>query len=397
MQVLYLFQDSNSTDGDVNRTLKYNETVQNTTTACITCRDGFFKANNTCLPQCDKFKDNSNDALQVSEEVLAGIGICICWIILILSIKNHKRMFNFPSVFMLFMVTDYFIAALIVIIAAVDRTNLLCSSTSLIESYNNPSVFCVVSGAIYQYTLLNMTLWWFFHVSVFLYKVLFPLHAKQIEKLGRQKYIMAALIFLGFLLPLPGIVISLSTEEYEYRLVQFPPSVCSPYGEIKFYFTILVINVLVEIGVCFLIIIFWVLHKHKCLYLKLSAVETKTVVVFCSFIIFAVYNIIYLSVRKAHTEKLINGLRSYFECEAFGYTSGKCDREMFEQYTNPYARAMVYLLMSLIPLSVLIYVINWRSLKDSLSKICIFKTRTKYNLSSSKTSSKLSFKLSFAD
>ena len=231
---------------------------------------------------------------------------------------------------------------------------------------------------------------------------------------------------------MPGIVISLSTEEYEYRLVRFPPSVCNPYGEIKFYFTILVINVLVEIGVCFLIIIFWVLHKvskyaywfncltsnfttnydslnrhsffililslqHKCLYLKLSAVETKTVVVFCSFIIFAVYNIIYLSVRKAHTEKLINGLRSYFECEAFGYTPGKCDREMFEQYTNPYARAMVYLLMSLIPLSVLIYVINWRSLKDSLSKICIFKTRTKYNLSSSKTSSKLSFKLSFAD
>ena len=89
MQVLYLFQDSNSTDSDVNI---YNETMQNTTTAYITCRDGFFKANNTCLPQCDKFKDNSNDALQISEEVLAGIGISICWIILILSIKNHKRM-----------------------------------------------------------------------------------------------------------------------------------------------------------------------------------------------------------------------------------------------------------------------------------------------------------------
>ena len=92
MQVRYLFQDSNSTDGDANKTLKCNETMQNTTTADITCRDGFLKTNKTCLPQCDKFKDNSNDALQVSEEVLAGIGICICWIILILSIKNHKRM-----------------------------------------------------------------------------------------------------------------------------------------------------------------------------------------------------------------------------------------------------------------------------------------------------------------
>ena len=38
--------------------------------------------------------------------------------------------------------------AILVIIISIDRNGLLCSSTSLIDSLNNPTPFCTLSGLI---------------------------------------------------------------------------------------------------------------------------------------------------------------------------------------------------------------------------------------------------------
>ena len=74
---------------------------------------------------------------------------------------------KFPSILLLFFVVDVFIAgklkysqlintqpwhvnflptAMLVLIAAVDRNTLLCSSINLIEAINSPTVFCSISG-----------------------------------------------------------------------------------------------------------------------------------------------------------------------------------------------------------------------------------------------------------
>ena len=59
------------------------------------------------------------------------------------------------------------------------------------------SFVIIFTGAIFHYVIVNMTLWWFFHVSIFLYKVVAPFHAKRTQILGRQKYIFAVTVLLG--------------------------------------------------------------------------------------------------------------------------------------------------------------------------------------------------------
>ena len=96
------------------------------------------------------------------------------------------------------------------IITAIDRYGLYCSSVSLLETLENPTPFCKFSGknlttyknfiftvgVVFHYTFINMALWWFFHVAIFFHKVLFPFQANRFEKLGRNKYIFATVTFL---------------------------------------------------------------------------------------------------------------------------------------------------------------------------------------------------------
>ncbi len=62
----------------------------------------------------------------------------------------------------------------------------------------------------------------------------------------------------GITAPLPAVIVTLTTDGYQ--LIRFPPSICSPGGDIFFYSVTIVIDVLLAIGVCFLITIFWIIH-----------------------------------------------------------------------------------------------------------------------------------------
>ena len=105
----------------------------------------------------------------------------------------------------------------IVILQTSDRDGLYCSSVSLLETLNNPTPFCQYGGksrssyiteceiyacplfflkigALFHYSLMNIILWWLFHVAIFFHKVMFPFQADRIEKLGQNKYILAIVI-----------------------------------------------------------------------------------------------------------------------------------------------------------------------------------------------------------
>ena len=42
-----------------------------------------------------------------------------------------------------------------------------------------------------------MVAWWFFHLSLFLYQMMFPFHAKRAKHTGKINYSFAVLVLLG--------------------------------------------------------------------------------------------------------------------------------------------------------------------------------------------------------
>lgn len=52
-------------------------------------------------------------------------------------------------------------------------------------------------GAVVHYCLVNVSLWWFFHVVALFCKVLFPVRARQWEKQKKNKYFHLAALIIG--------------------------------------------------------------------------------------------------------------------------------------------------------------------------------------------------------
>ncbi len=64
-------------------------------TSAITCKDEFYELNDTCLPRCDKFKQQSNNISLWMEIVTAWtgfFGFIMSVVVLILSIIRYKSM-----------------------------------------------------------------------------------------------------------------------------------------------------------------------------------------------------------------------------------------------------------------------------------------------------------------
>uniref|UniRef100_A0A1X7UE38 Uncharacterized protein n=1 Tax=Amphimedon queenslandica TaxID=400682 RepID=A0A1X7UE38_AMPQE len=225
--------------------------------------------------------------------VATSIALTFCIIAIIVAVKEYKILLviiqsitshniislyhyrlAYPSILVLFQVIDVTVLVIVLIITAIDRYGLYCSSVSLLETLKNPTPFCKFSGVIIHYTYVNMALWWFFHVAIFFHKVLFPFQANRFEKLGRNKYIFATVTIL------------------------------------------------------------W--HESS---------------------------------TDATSDKFEAALEEYFECEAFGHIPGKCDRGTIEKIRRPYFSAIAYILMSLIPLSILNFILKWSSVKSARNKV----------------------------
>ncbi|XP_019862074.1 PREDICTED: uncharacterized protein LOC109590618, partial [Amphimedon queenslandica] len=136
------------------------------------------------------------------------------------------------------------VLVIVLIITAIDRYGLYCSSVSLLETLNNPTPFCKFSGVVFHYVIVNMALWWFFHVAMFFHKVFFPFQANRFEKLGREKYIFATVTILSLLLPLPAVIVCLSVDKFKYNVHRFPTTLCISDGDMWFYSTTLPMDIL---------------------------------------------------------------------------------------------------------------------------------------------------------
>ena len=97
----------------------------------------------------------------------------------------------------------------IFVVVSLSDQSVFCSSKNLNTSLYHPTTYCTVTGitiscsyyilflvgVVFHYFLINMSLWWFFHVLSLFYKVMFPITAKRFEK--KQKYIHLLLLVVG--------------------------------------------------------------------------------------------------------------------------------------------------------------------------------------------------------
>ena len=73
----------------------------------------------------------------------------------------------------------------------------------------------------------------------------------------------------------------------------------------------------------------------------------------------------------AQRESFREAVTSYFLCEAVGYIPGKCSREALEQFTHPLLNITLDALAFFSPFSFLLFVINFRILKEQVEKLLL--------------------------
>ena len=115
-------------------------------------------------------------------------------------------------------------------------------------------------GIVFYYILLQLALWWFFHVLALFWKIKFPLHAKTAESAHLIRYVHLAMVVLGLILPLVPVIATLATSGFE--LYRFPAILCiGTNGNASFYALVLPIMLLLQVGVTLLVVIFYTIHK----------------------------------------------------------------------------------------------------------------------------------------
>ena len=50
-------------------------------------------------------------------------------------------------------------------------------------------IYIDFTGAVFRYMLVNTAVWWFFHLSIFVYQMMFPFHAKRAKHTGKLNYV----------------------------------------------------------------------------------------------------------------------------------------------------------------------------------------------------------------
>lgn len=100
-------------------------------------------------------------------------------------------------------------------------------------------------------------------------------------------------------------------------------------------------------------------------YTQVSVAEKKIVLVFLSFLILGMFILCLNGYLQSREDEFESALAQYFACEAFGYVEGKCDHNTITNVYSPFVIAALYLFLSLLPLSILNYVLKWKSVKKA--------------------------------
>lgn len=93
----------------------------------------------------------------------------------------------------------------------------------------------------------------------------------------------------------------------------------------------------------------------------LKAAEKKVLLILVTFTVSGMYNLVGEVSVIVEKNPLYYAVTNYFACEASGHVPGQCSREEFDKLAIPYLSGISYFIFVAIPLTMLIFVINWKS------------------------------------
>ena len=113
------------------------------------------------------------------------------------------------------------------------------------------------TGAVFYYTLLQLSIWWLCHVIFMFWNLRFPFHAKVFVRI---KAIHVAMVLLALLLPTILVIASFSTGGFV--IVSNPPTICaSRSSDAAYYSLILPISTIMATGISLLVLVFIIVIK----------------------------------------------------------------------------------------------------------------------------------------
>ena len=132
----------------------------------------------------------------------------------------------------------------------------------------------IIAGVVFYYSLLQLAMFWLCHVLALFWKIRFPFHSRSFQMAHRTKYVHIAAVAMGILVPFIPIIATMSQYGHErsaieaatgglgFGITRFPPLLCTGrHADTTFYSLILPILVILMVGMTFLLIIFWMIHR----------------------------------------------------------------------------------------------------------------------------------------
>ena len=101
----------------------------------------------------------------------------------------------------------------------------------------------------------------------------------------------------------------------------------------------------------------------------LSTAEKKLILVFAYYIVFAILTLVYYSVVTRDLDNFMAAVKEYFLCEVGGYNPENPCPKSYEQYKYPQLQSTVYSVMGFIPAVNLVFVIDTKQVKESVSSL----------------------------
>ena len=132
----------------------------------------------------------------------------------------------------------------------------------------------MTTGIALHYFILQINLWWVFHMATLFWKVHFPLQAKSFRSTKRLRVLHAICVVIGLFLPTLPVIATIAEDAVAARGSDqpragtigfgfgiFPPILCSGMNvKVTFYSVIFPNVLLVYVGTTALILTVWRIH-----------------------------------------------------------------------------------------------------------------------------------------
>ena len=137
----------------------------------------------------------------------------------------------------------------------------------------------IITGIVYSYGFLQMSLWTVFHVIALFWGLRFPFHYRKVKLDGYIKYIHIVSVVVAVLAPL---IPALPPLKDGFIATGTPPLLCSVRNaDYTYYLLILPISILLAVSTSFLVLIFWTVLKVWCI-LVAGQPQIDTLLSFCN-------------------------------------------------------------------------------------------------------------------